>query len=106
MSASPARKRGSGQTLEMVQHLPDDSIVIVHSAQMIPYLKNMIADVRGVVFMHKTRIVVVDSLHSIDRLRGTSRPIRVDHAFWNRRMTGESEAVDYTVRLMLEHQGR
>jgi len=77
-------KRGSGRTKKMVMSLPDNSgaFVIVHSRAMWVYVDRMIRDLKKSPPERHFRILVVDSPFDVDRLRGHSLPIFVDHAFW------------------------
>ncbi len=77
--------RGTGRTLRMVQTLtPDVRLIAVHSREMKTYLERMLRDVRPDLYYPKDmnecapRVVVVQSTHDVDRVRGCT--FEIDHA--------------------------
>jgi hypothetical protein len=69
--------RGTGRTRRMVEHLPvSGCAVVVHNADGLRYVRQMIADLRGVEFLKTVRLC---TLENVDNLRGVALPIYVDH---------------------------
>lgn len=86
--------RRSGRTLAMVKALREPCTVVVHTQPMATYLRHMIVDVRGPEVAKATRIVLVNSMQDIDRLRGLGHRIEIDHAWWDQKLPdGLGEAV-------------
>lgn len=74
--------RRSGRTLAMVKALPDDGCtIVIPTHQFRGYLRDMIYAVRGKAVLDKVNMVIVEHMADIERLRGTGRPIRIDHAW-------------------------
>jgi len=76
--------RRSGRTKALVLNLKRDSIVIVHQTALIEYVRKMIYDLRGSEFARSCKVRCIYRGSDVARtLAGESRPVAVDHAFWD-----------------------
>lgn len=73
--------RNTGQTLAMVEALPETgSIVVVHTGPLRAYVRRMIVDIRGSEVLGVTKVVTVRDRGDIDQFQGIRKPVFVDHA--------------------------
>lgn len=71
--------RRSGKTLAMVRSIPDEgATVVVHSSDVMNYVRRMIGDVRGEEVLKRCRIVVMERPEDVDRIRG-EKVVAIDH---------------------------
>lgn len=84
MSVVESSGRRSGKTKALVLGLKRGSIVIVHNTAMVDYMRTMIRDLRGGDFALTCRVRCIYRGSDVARtLAGESRPVAVDHAFWD-----------------------
>lgn len=80
-----SEERGTGRTFAMVKALTEDvRFIVVHTTAMKDYIERMLWDHRRDLIHNSVRrphVVVVQSMHDIDRLRGCV--FEVDHAVWD-----------------------
>lgn len=89
--------RRTGKTKALVLGLKRGSIVIVHNTAMVDYLRNMIRELRGNDFALSCRVRCIYRASDVARtLAGESRPVAVDHAFFD---FAASDAIAEVVRL-------
>jgi hypothetical protein len=66
----------------MVMALPvSGSTVLVHSAPMRSYLRQMIIDLRGPAVGRRTRILIATAIKDFDQVCNSNRPVIADHAW-------------------------
>lgn len=83
--------RRSGRTYRMIMSLPEGALVIVPNRRMREDLRAEIEQHRGLDFVVNTMVKAVTDYADVDGgLRGTNRPIRVDHSFWESPAISES----------------
>lgn len=71
-----------GMTRAMVERLPiAGGHIIVHTTHMKHYVRQMIADLRGLQVMHRTTIHVIQQRGDEIRLHGIRGYIEIDHAW-------------------------
>lgn len=76
--------RRSGKTKALVLGLKRGSIVIVHTTALVDYVRKMIYDLRGAEFALTCRVRCIYRGSDVARtLAGQSRPVAVDHAFFD-----------------------
>lgn len=74
--------RRSGRTKAMVEAIPENTLVVVHSLGHLDYVRAFVRDLRGEAFYRGTRVIAIncpiDAQHA---LIGQRRPIELDHRF-------------------------
>lgn len=78
--------RGTGRTTRMVEQIPaDGALIIVHTRAMFDHVRHLIEVTHGTNMLGKCNIAIINSGYDMARLRGQTRKILVDHAFWDQR---------------------
>ncbi len=99
--------RRSGKTKALVLGLERHSIVIVHATALVDYVRAMIYDLRGSAFAHTCRVRCIYRGSDVARtLAGESRPVAVDHAFFDYAAQDAIDKVQKAVERINERRER